>query len=319
MKKFLSIAAAVCLCASVLCACSNTDSYHTPYSTQADTTASTSAIVESTALTEAPAPKISDGSYDMHCGFEQSAVYTYEGNTYMTTEWDVGSWYALDVKNKDGAPEIKFTITRKNYLSNYNGTPSVLFDTDDASTLDADTKVYFDMVGLSFTAVYDKNNDVVSLKGVDALHKKCPAAKDILSEDTLMAVAQELVLNLPDVVKKDEGIEHRQLSDGTGTLDMTYTATDLTDTMLKFSMKLNTLSGLPESEYGDGYSVEFTDSSNYSGTLVISTADRMKQSSSNSITYKSTMTLGEGGDAYILDGTTTVTDTCEVTKSASSK
>lgn len=314
MKRMAGFAAAL-ICVSFLCGCSNTDSYHTPYSTQADTQ-STSAIIETSALTELPAPPINEGKYTMHCGFDQTAVYTFEGNTYMTTEWNVGSWYALDVRKAGDGLNIVFTITRKNYLSDYNGSSSVLFDTDDASTLTPETKVYFDMVGQSFTAVYDKNLTVTSLKGVDAIHKKLPEAKDILTADALTAVAQELVLELPDTVEKGAQIKHEQLSDGTGTLEMTYTASELTDSMLKFSMKLDSLSGLPESEYGDGYSVVFTESGNYSGSLIISSADRMKQGSSNSITYKSTMTLGEGDSAYILDGTTAVTDTCEVTKSA---
>lgn len=310
--RFAAFALSV-LCLLFFTGCDNTDDYHTPNVS----TVSTSAQDNTTALDSVDAPPLKEGTYSMCCTFKQSADYSYGGSSYMNTDWNIGSWYSAALSKNDDGYTIKLTITRKNYTYNYNGEDAVLYDTEDKSTLAADTKVYFDMVGQSFTAVYDKDMKLTAINGAEKIYEKYPDMKTYLPKNDLKAVAQELVLELPAVINKDTVLSHTQVVDDKSTLNMKYVPGLLAPATLKFTMTTDNDFGLPESEQGDGYTVTYTGAEEYTGTLYIDAADRMVQSTSNSITYHSVMDVDQSdGSVAELDGRTVITDTCEVTKEA---
>ncbi len=290
------------------CKCDNSDHYSTP-----NITPSSSVTVQNSSLDEIETPPVKEGKYSMLCTFRQNALYS-DGEYGMETDWDMKSWYDFTVKEREEGLRLEFTIARRSYVYGYNGENTVVFDTDDESTKSTDTKIYFDIIGHSFNVDLDSEYKIVSVGGTKNLYSEVQGAKELLGETEIRAIAEELLLNLPEKITKDTLLTHSQTVDSETAMEMEYSVSKISENMISFAMSPVSGYGLPESEQEANYSLEYTDADDYKGTLSIMTSDRFLQSSSNSITYYSVMKLTDGtGVTQILNGITTVTDSCQVT------
>ncbi len=289
------------------CKCDNSDYYSTP-----NTYPTAHADGQNSSLDKISAPPLGNGEYSMLCTFRQTAAYS-DGEYGMETRWDMKSWYDFTAETTEKGLRLKFTIARRSYVYGNNDESTVVFDTADEKTRDPETQIYFDLVGHSFTVDFDKEYNIISVGGTKKLYSEVEGASLLLGEAEIRAIAQELLLALPQTVEKDTKVIHSQTVDKENSMEMEYSVSKLSDTMLSFKMTPLSQYGMPESEKGEGYSIEYTDSADYSGTLNIMSSDRFLQSSVNSITYYSVMKLNDGtGVTQILNGTTKVTDSCEV-------
>ncbi len=306
--KVISIFLAVFLLLAAIggCSCDNSDYYSTPD------------VTVTAPPTEASAPPLEEGEYTMCCSFMQTALYMYGQDVIMETEWDMKSWYDFASEITEEGLTLRFTIARRSYVYSYNGTESVIFDTADDSTKSADTEMYFDIIGYGFTVDFDKAGNILSVGGTERLYSEVKGSEYLLGEAEIRAVAQELLLKIPDTVTKDTVITHSQAVDAETDMEMKYSVSRISRTQLSFDMSPVSEYGLPETEVGDGYTVEYTGAADYSGSLSIMSSDRFLQSSSNRITYYSVMeVIPDGSEPYTLDGVTTVTDKCEVNRKVS--
>lgn len=309
MKRISLILALVLLISAFGgCKCDNSDHYSTP-----NITPSSSVTVQNSSLDEIETPPAKAGKYTMLCTFRQNALYS-DGEYGMETDWDMKSWYDFTVKETEKGLHLDFTIARRSYEYGYNGENTVVFDTSDETTKAADTKIYFDIIGHGFTVDLDKDFNIVSVGGTKKLYSEVDGAKELLGEAEIRAIAEELLLDLPEKITKDTVLTHSQTVDRETSMEMKYSVSKISDSMISFTMNPVSEYGLPESENEANYSLEYTDADDYKGSLSIMSSDRFLQSSSNSITYYSVMKLTDGtGITQILNGITTVTDSCQVT------
>ncbi len=290
------------------CKCDNSDHYSTP-----NVTPSSSVPVQDSTLDEIKAPPAKEGKYTMLCTFRQNALYS-DGEYGMETDWDMKSWYDFTVKETEKGLRLEFTIARRSYVYGYNGENTVVFDTSDESTKSADTKIYFDIIGHGFTVDLDGEYNIISVGGTKKLYSEVTDAKELLGEAEIRAIAEELLLTLPEEITKETELTHFQTVDEETSMEMKYSVSKISDSMISFRMTPLSEYGLPQSENEANYSLEYTDADDYVGTLSIMSEDRFLQSSSNSITYYSVMKLTDGtGVTQKLNGITTVTDSCQVT------
>ncbi len=309
MKRILAVLTVLIILSSLCgCSCDNSDYYSTP-----NVDPKPSVVVQSGAKDEISAPVMGKGEYTMLCTFRQTALY-YDAEYGMETDWDMKSWYDFTAKETEKGLKLKFTIARKSYVYSSNDDSTVVFDTADESTRSLDTEIYFDMIGHGFTVDLDKNYKVVSVGGTKELYSKVDGASELMGESEIRAIAEELLLTLPETVTKNTVITHSQTVDSQTKMEMKYSVSKISDSMISFDMKPVSEYGLPEGEYGDGYSIEYKGAADYKGSLSIMNTDRFLQSSTNSITYYSEMKLSDGtGVVQKLDGITTVTDSCQIT------
>ncbi len=294
------------------CSCDNSDYYSTP---NVGGTSSSVTSEQNVTLEEISAPDIGGGEYTMLCTFLQTAAYYDENGMVMESRWDMKSWYDFTATETEKGLRLKFTIARRNYIYTYNGTETVVYDTDDKTTKTSDTELYFDIIGYGFTVDFDSEYNITSIGGTEKLYSEVAGSEYLLGEAEIRAVAEELLLSLPETVTKDTAIVHSQTIDSESSMEMTYAVSKISNSMISFNMTPNSEYGLPETEVGDGYTVEYTDAADYSGTLKIMNSDRLLQTSSNKINYYSVMDITlDSGEIYSLDGVTTVTDSCEVEK-----
>lgn len=313
MKRISAVFAALLVLFALFCGCDNSDYYSTPNVPVSSVPHSDSAV--QSPLSETAAPPVPEGEYSMVCSFVQSAVYAYEGSTVMSTDWDMESRYDFTVKKTDNGLRLSFTIAERKYVYSYNGEDTVIYDTSDESTKNADTELYFDLIGHGFTVDFDEDMKITSVGGTKKLYSEVEGSEDLLGEYEIKAIAEELLLSIPKTVTLDTSISHSQSVDFESSMEMQYTVASITDNLLKFNMSPVSEYGLPASEYYDSYTVEYTDAADYTGTLSMMSSDRFLQSSTNRITYYSTMTvIPDSGDPYALEGVTVVTDSCEVEK-----
>ncbi len=292
--------------------CNNSDYYSVP---KVDGTSSSVSSSHNVTLEKISAPKIGGGEYTMLCTFLQSADYYDENGTVMKSVWSMKSYYDFTATETSEGLRLDFTVSDRSYVYTYNGTETVIYDTADKTTKSADTALYFDIVGYGFTVKLDSDYNIVSVSGADRLYKEVEGSEYLLGEAEIRAIAEELLLSLPETVTKSTAVIHSQTIDSESSMEMTYSVTGISDSMISFAMSPNSEYGLPEDETGNGYTVKYTDAADYSGTLKIMCSDRLLQSSSNKITYYSKMDIAlDSGEIYSLSGVTTVTDGCEVNR-----
>lgn len=292
------------------CSCDGSDYYSTP---NIDSPTSSISSSQSVSLDEISAPKIGGGEYSMLCTFLQSADYYDENGVVMKSIWNMKSRYDFTVSETSDGLILNFTVADRSYVYTYNGTETVIYDTADKSTRSADTSLYFDIVGYGFTVKLDSDYRIVSVSGTKKLYSEVDGAEYLLGEAEIRAIAEELLLALPETVTKTTSVIHSQTIDSESSMEMTYSVSGMSDNMISFTMTPSSEYGLPADETGNGYVVKYTDAADYTGTLKIMSNDRLLQSSSNKITYYSKMDVTlDSGELYSLDGVTTVTDSCEV-------
>lgn len=309
--KYISFLLAMLLLLSAFggCKCENTDYYSTP-----NVTPSSSVTVQSTSLEEISAPDMKNGEYTMLCTFQQTSRFWDEEGVVMDTRLDMKSWYDFTAEKTESGLRIKFTISRRSYTYSINGTEYVIYDTADESTKYSENEIFFDIIGHSFTVDFDENYKIKSVGGTKKLYSEVDGASELLGEAEIRAIAEELLLSLPETVKKDTVISHSQTVDKETDMEMSYGVSRISDSIISFKMTPQSEYGLPETETGDGYSVEFTGADEYTGTLGIMSSDRLLQTSRNTINYYCIMKRNVDGVTYAFDGITAVTDSCEVTK-----
>ncbi len=308
--KYTSLFLAVLLVLSALggCKCDNSDYYSTP-----DVTPSAPVTEHISSLEEISAPEIGSGEYTMLCTFLQNSRYADEGGVVMDTEWDMKSWYDFTAEKTEDGLRIKFTIARRSYTYSESGKETVIYDTADESTKYDDSEIFFDIIGHSFTVDFDKDYKIKSVGGTKKLYSEVEGASTLLGESEIRAIAEELLLSLPETVTKDTVISHSQTVDRETDMEMNYGVSKISESIISFKMTPVSKYGLPEAETGEDYSIEYTGAEEYTGTLDIMSSDRLLQSSRNRIIYYSVMKLRTEDGTYAFDGMTTVTDSCEVT------
>ena len=140
---------------------------------------------------EYAAPKFKSGSYTM----ESSSVneqYFYSGKTVvsytrMTQTYHYG--IKLTVKNNGSMTAVyTFQRVRTGYETEEG---AIATDTSDKSGRNEDNAVYYDLIGQSFTVNIAKDYKL-TVKGIDAIHKKYPYTADVVTDDNMKEVASDL-------------------------------------------------------------------------------------------------------------------------------
>lgn len=310
MKRISAAIAALVMLFALLCGCDNSDHYSTPY-----VDSSPSGNGQTAPKNEVSAPPIEEGEYTMMCSFLQSAVYLLGDEIAMDSQWDMKSWYDFTAEKTENGLRLKFTVARRSYIYSYNGESAVVFDTADESTRNSDTQIYFDLIGHGFTVDFDSEYRISSVGGTEKLYSEVEGSEYLLGEAEIRAVAEELLLSLPETITGSTSVTHSQTVDAKTKMEMKYDVSRISDSLIAFKMTPVSEYGYPEGETGDGFTIEYTDAADYSGTLNIKATDRLIQSSSNKIIYYSVMNVTpDNGGSYSMDGMTTVTDSCEIEK-----
>ncbi len=308
MKRISAAIAAIVMLFALLCGCDNSDHYSTPYEDSI-----VSGNQQTSSKNEVSAPPVEEGEYTMVCSFLQSAVYLLGEEIAMDSQWDMKSWYDFTAEKTEKGLRLDFTIARRSYVYSYNGVSTVVFDTADESTKSADTQIYFDLIGHGFTVDFESNYKISAVGGTKKLYSEVEGSEYLLGEAEIRAVAEELLLSLPEVVTNTTSVTHSQTVDAKTEMEMKYDVSRISDSLITFKMTPLSQYGYPEGETGDGFTIEYTGAADYSGTLNIKATDRLTQSSSNKIIYYSVMNVTpDNGSSYSMDGMTTVTDSCEV-------
>ncbi|MBQ9901425.1 MAG: hypothetical protein IJM51_03445 [Clostridia bacterium] len=251
--------------------------------TPSDDTGTTSATAQNKII---PAPKFRTGSYTMESA-SVSEQYFYSGQSVIsytrvtqTYHYDI----ALAVK-KDGFMTAVYTFQRirTGYETEEGATVT---DTHQKSGRNEDNAVYYDLIGQSFTVSISKDYRI-TVKGIDAIHKKFPYTADVVTDENMKEVAADLFYKLKDSIQQGSSWKLRQVG-----LQNTYTVSSVKDGSLYVNIKGEKLD-LPEPFTSDGVTYTYKKREPLSGSLVMAMDNRMIQEQSS---YQENAGVIQSGD-----------------------
>ncbi len=224
---------------------------------------------------EYAAPPFRSGSYVM----ESSSVneqYYYSGQSVVSFT-RISQIYTYGIRltvKKNGAMTAVYTFRRiRTGYETSDGAETT--DTDDTSGRDDDNAVYYDLIGQKFTVNISKDYKI-TVKGIDAIHKKYPYTADIVNNDNMKEVAADLFYQIGDTVSQGSSWKLTQVG-----MTNTYTVSGIKEGSAFIHIK----GGRPELPEPftteDGMLYTYTGSEPLSGSLVMSMDDRMMQEQSS--------------------------------------
>lgn len=237
---------------------------------KSEKTSSSSAADEKTYA----APPFRSGNYLM----ESSSVneqYFYSGQsvvsyTRMTQTYNYG--IQLTVK-KDGSMTAVYTFNRiRTGYETDDG--SAATDTDEKNGRDEDNSVYYDLIGQRFTAVISKDFKI-TVKGIDAIHKKFPYTADIVKDENMKEVVSDLFYQIDGTIQRGSSWQLDQVG-----LKNTYTVSSFKNGSVYVNIRGTKLE-LPAPYTRNGVTYTYKKREPLSGSLVISMDNRMVQEQSS--------------------------------------
>ena len=232
------------------------------------------------------APKFRSGSYTMESS-SVSEQYFYSGQsvisfTRITQTYHYG--IRLTVK-KDGAMTAVYTFNRiRTGYETAEG--SIAADTSDKSGRNEDNAVYYDLIGQSFTVNVSRDYKI-TLRGIDAIHKKFPYTADVVTDENMKEVAADLFYKMKDSIRQGSSWQLNQVG-----LKNTYTVSSIKNGSVYINIKGEKLD-LPQPYTSDGIKYTYRKREPLSGSLVMSLDNRMIQEQSS---YQENSGVIESGD-----------------------
>ena len=221
------------------------------------------------------APPFRSGSYTM----ESSSVneeYYYSGKSVVSYT-RISQIYTYGIKltvKQDGAMTAVYTFQR--IRTGYEDTDgAITTDTSDKSGRNEDNAVYYDLIGQRFTVNISKDYKL-TVKGIDAIHKKYPYTADIVTNENMKEVASDLFYRIDKSIQTGSSWSLHQVG-----LKNTYTVSSIKNGSLYVNIR-GSDQALPDPfTTEDGMLYTYTKCEPLSGSLVISTDNRMIQEQSS--------------------------------------
>ena len=223
---------------------------------------------------EYAAPKFKSGSYTM----ESSSVneqYFYSGKsvisyTRMTQTYHYG--IKLTVKSNGSMTAVyTFQRIRTGYETEEG---AIATDTSDKSGRNEDNAVYYDLIGQSFTVNIAKDYKL-TVKGIDAIHKKYPYTADVVTDDNMKEVASDLFYKIDGSLQQGSSWQLEQVG-----LKNTYTVSSIKEGNVYINIKGKQLE-IPKPYSSDGIKYTYKKREPLSGSLVMALDNRMIQEQSS--------------------------------------
>ena len=232
------------------------------------------------------APKFRSGRYTM----ESSSVneqYFYSGKSVISYTRMTQS-YAYDIRlTVKGNGSMTAVYTFRRIRTGYETDEgAIATDTNQKNGRNEDNAVYYDLIGQSFTAHISKNYKI-TVKGIDAIHKKFPYTADVVTDDNMKEVVSDLFYRMEDSVGQGSSWQLKQVG-----LTNTYTVSSIKDGNLYINIKGKQLD-LPEPYTSDGVIYTYKKREPLSGSLVMAQDNRMLQEQSS---YQENSGVIESGD-----------------------
>ena len=232
------------------------------------------------------APKFKSGSYTM----ESSSVneqFFYNGKSVISYT-RMTQTYNYDIKltvKSNGSMTALYTFKRirTGYETNDG---AIATDTNDKSGRNEDNAVYYDLIGQSFTANISKDYKI-TLKGIDAIHRKYPYTADVVTDENMKEVASDLFYKIDETLKQGSSWQLEQVG-----LTNTYTVSSIKDGNVYINIKGKQLD-IPKPYTSDGIRYTYKKREPLSGSLVMALDNRMLQEQSS---YQENSGVIESGD-----------------------
>ena len=151
---------------------------------------------------------------------------------------------------------------------------AIATDTSDKSGRDEDNAVYYDLIGQSFTVNISKDYKI-TVKGIDAIHKKYPYTADIVTDENMKEVASDLFYKIGGSLKQGSSWQLEQVG-----LTNTYTVSSIKDGSVYVNIKGKQLE-IPKPYTSDGVKYTYKKREPLSGSLVMALNNRMIQEQSS--------------------------------------
>lgn len=232
------------------------------------------------------APKFKSGSYTM----ESSSVneqYFYSGKSVISYT-RMTQIYNYDIKlavNNSGTMTAVYTFKRiRTGYETDEG--AIATDTSEKSGRNEDNAVYYDLIGQRFTVNISKDYKI-SVKGIDAIHKKFPYTSDIVTDDNMKEVASDLFYRIDRNIQQGSSWQLKQVG-----LTNTYTVSSIKDGSVYINIKGKQLE-IPKPYTNDGIKYTYKKREPLSGSLVMALDNRMMQEQSS---YQENSGVIESGD-----------------------
>lgn len=231
-------------------------------------------------------PKFRSGSYTMESA-SINEQYFYSGQSVISYT-RITQTYNYDIKltvKSSGAMTAVYTFRRiRTGYQTDEGT--IATDTGDKSGRNEDNAVYYDLIGQSFTVNISKDYKI-TVKGIDAIHKKYPYTADVVTNDNMKEVASDLFYRIGGSLKKNSSWELNQVG-----LTNTYTVTAIKDGSVYVNIKGKKLD-IPKPYTSNGIRYTYKKREPLSGSLVMTLENRMIQEQSS---YQENSGIIETGD-----------------------
>ena len=217
-----------------------------------------------------PSPKFRSGSYTMESS-SVSQQYFYSGKSVISYT-RITQIYTYDIKltvGKSGSMTAVYTFRRiRTGYETDEG--AIAADTGDKSGRDEDNAVYYDLIGQSFTVNVSKDYKI-TVRGIDAIHKKFPYTADIVTDDNMKEVASDLFYKIGGNLR--QGSSWKLTQSG---LKNTYSVSSVKNGSVYVNIKGEQLA-LPQPYTSNGTTYTYKKREPLSGSLVMSLDNRMIQ------------------------------------------
>lgn len=220
-------------------------------------------------------PPFRSGSYVMESS-SVSEQYFYSGKSVISYT-RVSQIYTYGIKltvNKNGSMSAVYTFKRiRTGYETEEG--AIATDTAEKSGRNEDNAVYYDLIGQKFTVNISKDYKI-TVKGIDAIHKKYPYTADIVTNENMKEVASDLFYRIDGTIQQGSSWSLKQVG-----LKNTYTVSSFKDGSVYINIAGSQIN-LPEPfTTEDGMSYTYTKCEPLSGSLVMSIDNRMLQEQSS--------------------------------------
>lgn len=238
------------------------------------------------------APKFRSGRYTM----ESSSVneqYFYSGKSVISYTRMTQS-YTYDIRlTVKGNGSMTAVYTFRRIRTGYETDEgAIATDTNQKNGRNEDNAVYYDLIGQSFTAHISKNYKI-TVKGIDAIHKKYPYTADVVTDDNMKEVASDLFYKIDGSLQQGSSWQLEQVG-----LKNTYTVSSIKEGNVYINIKGKQLE-IPKPYSSDGIKYTYKKREPLSGSLVMALDNRMIQEQSS---YQSnTGDAAYNGAAYAFE------------------
>lgn len=244
-----------------------------------ETASADPAEIQSDTLPESPSvtvktPSFRSGKYRM----ASTAVYEQflRSGASVAAHIKRTQTYTYDIAltvGKDGAMKAVYTFRRVRMT--YEDSETYTMDTDDKKGRDDESAAFYDLIGQSVT-VNVAGDGKLTVSGVDKIHKKVPAAKDIVTADNMKEVAADLFYPIADKTLT-AGSSWQLTQSG---IVNTYTVSKCADSGIVVTIAGGVLT-VPEPFTVDDIRYTYQECAPLSGSLVIDATDRAVQEQSS--------------------------------------